>query len=267
MLSHRKAKLKTNRFLRKTLHSITITIVIKSFNSSNMSKSIKLVTLLAITMLSLSACEAAPDTSEDASKPTQTSETTADQPSGIQLTDSSAQEGDTTKVPGTVQLSDSDVTAYNGAMELNDASFCDRITDQAYKDLCKNDLSDKAIIIEAVKKKDISICQGLSSNDQVQVCEIKVDLEVKSQEIAQQKAKMNEATMVLSDEIVEKGELARCAELGEDYIASCEIDILLNKAFAEKNPNTCDQASSPETVAMCKDRYEALREAAEGEVT
>lgn len=64
--------------------------------------------------------------------------------------------------------------------------------------------------------------------------------------------------MSLSDEIVEEEDVTRCAELGEEYVKSCELDILLNKAFEENDITLCQQASSADTVTLCETKFREL---------
>jgi hypothetical protein len=76
----------------------------------------------------------------------------------------------------------------------------------------------------------------------------------------QELQKKADMTTALANEIYATGDHKRCRELKDDnQIASCEFNILANRAIKENDITVCDQASNAPTVTICKEAVEAPR--------
>lgn len=118
---------------------------------------------LGVSMLSLvlfSAC-ASDVPQENMETQTETTSSVQENPGG----DRTAEEG----------VSDEDLQLYTGAVELNDANECEKIEDQDTKDQCRADIEDKAVMDEAVRMEDESVCNQLEGQ-KVEVCKMEVKL-------------------------------------------------------------------------------------------
>ncbi len=152
------------------------------------------------------------------------------------------------------QYSATDKANYQSALELKDASYCNKISDKNYQQICRDDLADEATLQQALDKNDAALCDKLSSQDHIQAC--KITIETSRKRVQQQKDQESNIQNMqkLRDEIVSNGDPARCPEIQDNNFRSvCELQILSNKALQTKDPSWCDKASSNELKAKCKE--------------
>lgn len=167
--------------------------------------------------------------------------TTGDQ-AGADTTDTIAEEKMTEEAdnpslnPGAATVGDSpeldaglysveDMKLYNGAIQLKDDSFCQKITSNDLKEKCVKDIADNKIIAEAVAKMDSSICEQLQGA-KVDLCKMEIALASKSED------DFREAT-------AEESEIMRQAE-------------------ATKDPSLCDQIESERKRENCVTNVETV---------
>lgn len=152
-----------------------------------------------------------------------------------------------------VEYSAADQAAYDGAIQLKDTKYCEKISNQAYKKQCKDTLNDEAKLQEALVKVDATICVQLSSKDQQDACKIAV--EVKLQKAADQKKQEAERAkdLQLESSVIQSGDFKRCKELKvEGNFNDCEVNILTTKAIQTKDNSWCDKASNDQNKQSCK---------------
>jgi len=153
-------------------------------------------------------------------------------------------------------LSEADIAAYNGAISLEDKSFCDKIKDEDYKKQCKADLNDKTVQIEAIKNKDESKCPELSTKDLQEACKIQVDIENKKEEKIKKLKEQDKIDSAHINEIVKLGDYTKCNELSLDnYKKDCQYNILVNKAIKEQDQAWCDKATIASVRESCTLNY------------
>jgi len=159
-----------------------------------------------------------------------------------------------------VTYSATDTAAFSSAQQLKDPTFCDKISDAAYKEECKQTIANDTVLNEAVSKMDATLCDKLPTADAQGVCKINVEAAVKTnqEDLAQKQATQDEVTK--SDQIVKSKDLSQCKNLEQSFVMSCELNILLNEALDQKKPELCDQATDPKTVEQCKTQYQQLNE-------
>lgn len=172
-------------------------------------------------------------------------------------TDSTPQETQIseTNVPA-IELSQADSAAIVAAMDLNDASYCEKIVNIETKQRCLTTLKDSQVSSRALESKDSQICEELSNQDIIEACKIQVEVE---QKLEANKVDFQES-LYLSDEIGVSGNLQRCALEIKDpsVIAQCELNIIVNKALEEQKPELCEQASTEVTKEKCRQDYIVL---------
>ncbi len=157
------------------------------------------------------------------------------------------------------EVSEADSSNYLAAVTAKDAQICDQIENSEYIQLCKDAVNNEILMNRALEELDPQLCEQLKAvEDEVEACKAKVEAagnvaDAKEKELAALRTQMS-----LSDEIVEEEDVTRCAELGEEYVKSCELDILLNKAFEENDITLCQQASSADTVTLCETKFREL---------
>ncbi|MCA9373743.1 MAG: hypothetical protein R3B71_06060 [Candidatus Gracilibacteria bacterium] len=158
--------------------------------------------------------------------------------------------------PETIELTETEQAAISGALELNDPSYCQKITAEEARQFCITTLNDRQLNEEALKNGDAASCAGLSTQDLQDACRIQVEVQQQRQQ-AQEDLQDN---LYLSDEIGVAGDISRCsAEIADPtVIAQCELNILVNQAIQERSPAACSQATTQETQEKCREDYEVL---------
>ena len=153
-----------------------------------------------------------------------------------------------------IQYSQADMAAFQGAMQLKDSTFCDKIKDEVYKKNCKATLQDTQANNDAQTKMDPTLCAKLSTPDFQEAC--KTNIEV-AQKRSQQQMQANEVqtndNQIITD-ANKTGDLAKCKTIKEENIANtCEANILVQKAEKAKDKSVCNQASSEVIKKFCLD--------------
>lgn len=134
------------------------------------------------------------------------------------------------------EWTEADNAAYQGALQLNDLSYCDRIKNETLISKCKTEVSDKAIFSEALSKLDNSFCLKLSSNDVQEACKTQID--VKKQSQAENQAFQSEVTKYNS--ILENNQFDKCSELTDKaLLQNCEDSKIAYDAVKAKNSDLC----------------------------
>ncbi|MFA5829499.1 MAG: hypothetical protein WC843_03320 [Candidatus Gracilibacteria bacterium] len=148
------------------------------------------------------------------------------------------------------QTSAADTAAFNGAVQLKDAKFCDKVIDATYQKACQTAVADVIAMDEALNKLDESICAKIFSKDQQNACKISVEVGLKDKENALLRNKEIEK----ENQIIGSGDYTACAKQLTDkiLISTCELNILENKAIQTKDSSLCDKISLPEDQVRCK---------------
>lgn len=149
--------------------------------------------------------------------------------------------------------SEADTAAFNGAQQLKDPTFCDKIKDEEYMKVCKTTLSDELTMSDAVNKMDIALCDKLSTEDMKSACAIQIEVLKKNEQTIAEVEDREEQVTELKNDIQQAGDVKRCAELEDaNQIAVCELNLLVNKATTSKDVTICKQASTDATVKACE---------------
>ncbi len=209
--------------------------------------------VIIVSVLSLTACESGPDASIDTAggsiSGSGVNRSTNNQTGEIQL-----DENETTPAK---EYSEADTAAYQGALQLKDVSFCEKILDGEYKNMCVTDINDKKILEQALETMDAVLCDNLSTEDKTLACVIKVDVLKAEQKRAVELLQKDTEQSALSQSIVTAGDHTRCTELADpNQREACEMNILLNKAFAESDITYCDKMSTDEGKSACRSNYD-----------
>ncbi len=157
------------------------------------------------------------------------------------------------------QVSEADSSNYLAAVTAKDVQICDQIENFEYIQACKDAVNNEILMDRALEELDPQLCEQLKAEEaDVEACKAKVEAAANAADAAAQEIAALQTQMTLSDQIVEEGDVTRCAELGEDYIQSCEMDILLNSAFEANDIAVCQRASSADTVTLCETKFKEL---------
>lgn len=159
------------------------------------------------------------------------------------------------------EISAADAALINSALRLNDAQYCNEITDEEVRQNCLTRLEDKQVMAEAVANLDASRCDALSSEDSRTACEIEVETEMNVQTEREGEQQMQVSDDARMEAILESGDHTRCQELQlENSILDCELNILTNKAVQENNIAICDQASTENAQTICRENFAMVAE-------
>lgn len=158
-------------------------------------------------------------------------------------------------IPPPPQYSAADRTAYAGALELKEPSFCDKVKDENYRKQCKTEIADQAQIEEASVKMDANLCATLSTDDKREACKIGIEVKIAQENQLIQEQETEKKNAELYAKILTGKDYTRCKELSmERFVRDCELNILVNVALEKKDATWCDKAS-PENREDCKDQF------------
>lgn len=201
-------------------------------------------TLLITAIFIFSACDTAPTETEQ-SQTQQTQQTQTEVPA---------------QQPAP-QVSEADSAAYSGAMQLMDETYCDKISDADYKSACKTELSDTKSLNEALAALDYGLCDKLSTDDKKEACKISVQVLLDEQKQEEERLQNDAEQQELAQSIVDSKDHTRCKELDDsNQRIGCELNIILNRAFAENDIAICDLMSTEEGKSSCVANFKEANE-------
>lgn len=211
----------------------------------------KTLTLSALTLavlLVLASCEAQPGNLTNGSTPGKSMTSNA----LVTVTPAGTQAIQPLPPPRT----EADMAAYNGAMELKDISYCEKIKDETYKTECKTTLSDQLALSSALEKTDATLCAKLSTADKQEACRTNIAVRIQAQSQETQFLNSIAESNKKAQEITDSGDYTKCKELPDpNAVSDCEYNILVNKALADKDISWCTKISSKDTIETCKALY------------
>ena len=150
-------------------------------------------------------------------------------------------------------LSLGDQAAYEGALQLKDEAFCDKISSEEMRGRCKDDLSNGRILEEAITKADRSLCEKMSNKEYQDACEIKVELAKKEKAMKEENEKNTKAMQDQYNKIIAEGNLEQCDTLTDNnFKLSCKSTVLTNKALKNKDKSLCEKIEQKELQEDCK---------------
>jgi len=212
---------------------------------SNNPKSTLILSSLLLTMVLLTSCKPFKKQTPEAVPTNTAKETTEAKPS---VDDTAAAPTAKPKI-----YSASDQAAYAGALELKDAEFCNKVTDESYQTECKTAVADRVTLESAVSNSDSTDCAKLSSEDAKRACEINIEVDQEKAAKLKAEEEAKAAGNKLAQEIVDAKDINRCKELAiESQQLDCELMILINKATAQQDVSICQQGSTQEARDICK---------------
>ncbi len=171
-----------------------------------------------------------------------------------ELTPSQDQNSTVPPTPSEKTLSLADQAAYEGALQLSDASYCDKVKDPETKTKCHADVSDARKLTTALEKNDAALCKDISNEDRKKACELRVEIEQKELQVREQKKGEIQSQYDRLGTIVAKGNETECAGLeDQNLVTSCLENILTNRAIASKDPSICTKINDQEAQKRCSE--------------
>lgn len=153
-----------------------------------------------------------------------------------------------------------DQAAYDGALKLEDSTFCTKIEERKVRENCVKEVNDQKLLQQALAKSDSSLCQKMSTSDAKKACEIRIEVLIKEQKANADKKLAIQNTYDQYNKIVEKGDYIQCKNLeDEKFRVSCETSILASKAANTKDQTWCDKISTKDGQEECRKLTKALQ--------
>lgn len=163
---------------------------------------------------------------------------------------------DTHPAPATSQATNHQLTdqaAYDGALKLQNTTFCDKIEEQVIRERCVREVNDQKLLQQALAKTDSSLCQKMSTPDAQKACGIRIEVLLTEQKANADKQQAIQNIYDQYNKIVEKGDYIECKNLeDEKFRIACESSILTSKASNTKDQTWCDKISKKEAQEECK---------------
>jgi hypothetical protein len=123
------------------------------------------------------------------------------------------------QVSNTITTSAADQAAYEGALQLMDANFCDKISDENLKANCRSNIYSKNVQKEAVKNLNPQICDQITDEDQSAACKIAVEV---AQKQAENRTPIEQTDMEIFQEANNSLDKTKCDKIkNKDYRESC----------------------------------------------
>lgn len=150
-------------------------------------------------------------------------------------------------------LTATEQAALDAALKLGDPSYCDKMSTDENKTLCRTALEDKNTLDAAVTNVDPAICERMSTADLREACKIQIDVIIKEQQAKQQFT----SEMEKSKEITASKDYTRCSKELKDpsVIDSCELTIIMNLALESNDVTLCEKITSQEAEQRCKEDF------------
>jgi hypothetical protein len=164
--------------------------------------------------------------------------------------------------PPALTASQADLAAYNGAMKLDDQSYCEKIADEDYRGQCVSDLSNRLLLKTALENKDAALCEKMSNTDQQQACRTQVEVKLQSKEMEQQKLEAISVQESAMKAALDSSDLSACTKLdNQNARTDCELNILINLAQSSQSAEPCSRASSEGLRQACEEEYRQIGQA------
>jgi len=121
------------------------------------------------------------------------------------------------------QISETDQVAYNGALQLQDLTYCEKITSEDLKKQCVTNVNNKINEDEAIRKLDPTLCDKLEGDDAKSACKLQIDI-AKQADI--DNAPPTEEENLLYARALKEKNVKLCEEIkNKDLMTSCKINL------------------------------------------
>lgn len=119
----------------------------------------------------------------------------------------------------TISIGETDKVALQGALKLQDPTYCEKISTKELQEKCKIEVNDNVKKDEAKLKNDPMLCLELSSKDKQDAC--KLDLEI-SQKMKEQNREPTDEEMSTYTKAVDSKNIKLCDDIAhKDVRDSC----------------------------------------------
>jgi len=146
-----------------------------------------------------------------------------------------------------------DMVNFNGALSLNDETFCKKIDQLDLQQKCLQILNGQKVTAEAVRLLNVDGCKTLPTEDQ-KACSSQVEVAQAQQAVAQAYIEKIDS----ENKAINSGNLKDCQQFQDKKLSDgCEFNILSNKAKNLKDSvAVCSEATSPEIKEKCQKFYQ-----------
>lgn len=176
----------------------------------------------------LIGCEAAPSNDSTSKPPTTEQPTQTEQiiESDEPITKGEQPSGENLETPDE-EVSDDDITLYEGATQLGDTSYCEKIKNSNLREECSESILVQDTVAEAIEMEDIKLCDKLNET-KAEVCKVQVEILKKN---AENFRDSTPAELDIMKAAVEAGDIEVCNQLqSERKKENCQTNV---EAMAE----------------------------------
>lgn len=150
--------------------------------------------------------------------------------------------------------SEADQTAYKGALDLMDKTFCEKIKETELKTQCEIEVTDLSYKKEALDQTNPELCNKISTEDKKASC--KIEVEILKNQLNQKEAE--KADLATYNNIMEKGDFQNCSSiLDPNSRALCENNKIVYEALSNNDIAMCERLPEQALIEECKVVFES----------
>lgn len=207
---------------------------------------LSIIVIFAFLLLILPGCQA--------DKAPSNKEIPANQETQVNITDEDKQDEQEVE---TTQMTESDTAAYDGAIELGDPSYCEKISVTSMIEQCKTEVNDESILQEALNEQDEAKCEGLSNKDSAAACKTKVEVTIDKQNEREERQSQVTEDEELLNKILEEKSFEMCEQIQNKELKDyCDVGKIVQNAVDKNDTTICDQLENSEDSLNCKKALE-----------
>lgn len=117
----------------------------------------------------------------------------------------------------------------NAALELLDESYCEKIDDATIKEECKTAVNDRKTMNEVSLRRDVSLCEQMSTENQQEACKLRFEVDAKKDE--NESLVLDEDEMATYTQAVKENKPELCETLQNPTIRDSCIASFVNKTY------------------------------------
>lgn len=146
---------------------------------------------------------------------------------------------------------------FETATSSNTLEQCDKILDEAKKEECKNIIDANNLTSQAVEKSDASICQDIKLDRYKENCDNLVNAKIEEKNKKEEFLETMENSSKISEEAFLSKDVKACDEI-EDLSQknSCKFNIVANEALAANDISLCQKTLEGEWLTKCEESFD-----------
>jgi hypothetical protein len=150
------------------------------------------------------------------------------------------------------EISEADQIAYDGAISTKDATICEKITNQEYRDECKTVLEENQKRQSAIESQNIALCEELKKQEDIDACKMEIEINKIIAENKKTQKQIRDNSLLFVEEIIVSGDISKCNNIEvEDIRKECEFTIAINEIKKTKDTSVCSEIQDEAIRQVC----------------